>query len=308
MRLNRAELAEHLLELRPKLSEQTVKAYVSMLMNIYFDASRDGNTDYIETDWFADNEERVIEVLENRPVSSRASILAPVSVIINNPTKNKLIRENLKKNVIERQKESASGCKTEKQEHNWIPYEDVLGVWREYKDKADSIIRMPRNLINEKILQEFKKFIILSLTTGIYFPPRRSEWCSVKWGAYDPVTDNYFDIEHKKFVLNKYKTAKIYGRTEIEIPEEFCDYLQQFIMIAELKSEYLLSTKKGIPDGNCRMTAMLNNIFGKNVSTSMLRHIYKTSLHMNMPALQQLQDEARAMGHGLKQSLEYIKH
>lgn len=308
MRLNRIQLADHLLQLRPNLSEQTIKAYVSMLMNVYFEASRDGNTDYIETDWFGNNEEKVIEVLDKRPVSSRASILAPVSVIINDSEKNKLIRENLKKNVIERQQISASGRKSEKQESNWIAYEDILGTWREYKHKADNIIRMPRNLINDKILQEFKKFIILSLTIGIYFPPRRSEWCSVKWGAYDPVTDNYFDIEHKKFILNKYKTAKIYGRTEIDIPEEFCDYLQQFIMIADLKSEYLLATKKGMPDGNSRMTSILNDIFGKNVSTSMLRHIYKTSLHENMPVLQRLQDEARQMGHGLKQSLEYIKH
>lgn len=307
MRLDRPQLHEHLLALRPNLAEQTVKSYVSLLMNIYFDATRDGDAQFIETDWFGDNQPEIVRIIQTRPVSSRASILSPVSVIINDPTKSKIVRDELKKNVVERQNFANSGVRSKKQEENWISYEDVLGKWEHYLHIANAVYAMPENVQNSGTKLEFTKFIILSLTTGFYFPPRRSEWCSVKFRNYSD-TENYLDVERKKFVLNKYKTAKYYGRTEIDIPDDLMNHLNCYLEVVRPRGDFLLSTEGGSPLQNSRLTAILNEIFGKKVSTSMLRHIYKTSQNMNMPVVQSLIDEARKMGHGLAQSLQYIKN
>lgn len=307
MRLDRKELYNHLLALRPNLAEQTVKSYVSLLMNIYFDATRDGDTQFIETDWFGDNQDEIVRIIQTRPLTSRASILSPVSVIINDPTKSKVVRDELKKNVVARQNFANSGVRSKKQEENWISYEDVLGKWEHYLHIANAVYAMPENVQNSGTKLEFTKFIILSLTTGFYFPPRRSEWCSVKFRNYSD-TENYLDVERQKFVLNKYKTAKYYGRTEIDIPDDFMTHLNHYLEVVRPKGDFLLSTERGHPLSNSRLTAILNEIFDKKVGTSMLRHIYKTSQNMNMPAVQSLIDEARKMGHGLAQSLQYIKN
>ena len=307
--LNRPKLAEYLLALRPTLAKATIVSYTSMLMNIYFDATREGNADSLDPEWFGNHQQEIIKIIQTRPTTSQATILSSVSVIINDSSKSKIIREELKKNVVINQENASSGVKSDKQQDNWLPYEDVLDVWREYLHKADAIYKMPENLQSkEEIKLELKKFMLLSLTTGVYFPPRRSEWSSLKFINYNPQTDNYIDFPNKRFVLNKYKTAKFFGRTEIDIPDELMGHIHKFIEIVKPPSDYFLSTTKGEQYGNSRITFVLNKIFDRKISTSMLRHIYKTSQHMNMPALQELLDQAHQMGHGLAVSLQYIKN
>jgi hypothetical protein len=55
------------------------------------------------------------------------------------------------------------------------------------------------------------------------------------------------------------------------------------------------------------MTQRLNSIFGKKASINILRHSFITSKYKDMPSLEDLQEEATAMGHSLKEHLEYIK-
>jgi L-rhamnose isomerase len=50
----------------------------------------------------------------------------------------------------------------------------------------------------------------------------------------------------------------------------------------------------------------LNKLFGKNVSTSMLRHIWTSDKYKDMPSLKELTANAEAMGHSVAQHLEYI--
>jgi hypothetical protein len=56
-----------------------------------------------------------------------------------------------------------------------------------------------------------------------------------------------------------------------------------------------------------QVTRILNKVFDKNVSSSMLRHIYLTNKYKDIPALSKMQDIATEMGHSVLQGLEYIK-
>ena len=53
---------------------------------------------------------------------------------------------------------------------------------------------------------------------------------------------------------------------------------------------------------------ILNKIFGKNISTDMLRHIYLSNAYKDVPALTKMETLASQMGHSLDTALEYIKH
>ena len=57
-----------------------------------------------------------------------------------------------------------------------------------------------------------------------------------------------------------------------------------------------------------QINRILNNAFGKAVSTNMLRHIYLTNVYKDIPALTAMDNLALEMGHSTGQAMEYIKH
>jgi predicted Zn-dependent protease len=56
------------------------------------------------------------------------------------------------------------------------------------------------------------------------------------------------------------------------------------------------------------ITQMLNVLYGKAISTSMLRHIYLSHLYKDVPKLEQIAKTAHEMGHSVEMALEYVKH
>ena len=56
------------------------------------------------------------------------------------------------------------------------------------------------------------------------------------------------------------------------------------------------------------ITRELNTIFGKNISTSMLRHIYLSNLYKDIPKLNLMIKTAADMGHSVGEAMKYIKH
>ena len=73
-------------------------------------------------------------------------------------------------------------------------------------------------------------------------------------------------------------------------------------------NEYLLTTKKGDYLTSSYLTKILNRIFGVNISTSMLRHIYLSEKYKNVPALADMEKTAHDMGHSVNEALRYIRH
>jgi hypothetical protein len=56
-----------------------------------------------------------------------------------------------------------------------------------------------------------------------------------------------------------------------------------------------------------QVTRILNKVFGKNMSSSMLRHIYLTDKFKDIPLLSKMQNLATDMGHSISAAMEYIK-
>ena len=56
-----------------------------------------------------------------------------------------------------------------------------------------------------------------------------------------------------------------------------------------------------------QITRMLNKIFGKKISTSMLRHIYLTNIYKDVPQINKMENLANEMGHSVSTAVEYIK-
>ena len=122
--------------------------------------------------------------------------------------------------------------------------------------------------------------------------------------GYDKSSQNYFD--GKCFIFNIYKTAKNYGEKTIALPKELCDILKKWKKINT--GNMLLYQSNHKPLQVPQVTRNLNNIFGKKVSASMLRHSYATDFYKQPHTLKDMIKVSGDMSHSVLQNLEYAKN
>ena len=117
--------------------------------------------------------------------------------------------------------------------------------------------------------------------------------------------DNYLD--RNKFVFNKYKTAKVYGRQELEIPLQVKNILKKWISINP--TDYLLFDTNMNKLTNVSLNQRLNKIFnGKKIGVNALRHSYLTDkFGETSNQVNNLSNEMTMMGSSIAQQRVYIK-
>jgi integrase len=129
------------------------------------------------------------------------------------------------------------------------------------------------------------------------------DYSEMKIRNYDPKTDNYYKAG--KFFYNKYKTAKTYGLQTLDVPKELNTLIKKWIKLNS--NDYMLYSTNGNKLSSPQINRILNEAFGKAISTNMLRHIYLTEQYKNVPAIADMQELAREMGHSVGIAMEYVK-
>ena len=290
-------IQERLKENKENISFSTLKTYTSLLKTLYY--NNHPKDSEVNLEWF-DNQDKVIESLKEKPYSSRKTTYAGLVAITKNNDKYKkaLLEDGNKyKEFINTQ------TKTEKQEANWKSFEEIKTVVDTYYEKSKPLLK--KKELDDKEYKQLQDFIILALTSGVFFSPRRSsDWVFMKIKNINKEADNY--IDKNKFIFNKYKTAKFYNQQQVDIPKELKKILTKFIKLNP--NDYLLTDALGKQLSTTRLTQKLNAIFGNKISTSMLRHVYLTDKLKDAPAINQLKQLAHDLGNSPMQALEYVKH
>lgn len=212
-------------------------------------------------------------------------------------------------------KENPTHKKTDKQDKNWITWNEVEEIKTELHNKVKSVGKTISKNQYELILQ----FFILSLYTDI--PPRRNkDYLDMvivkKYNDNMSNERNYLSKSDNKLIFNKYKTSKTYGQQIIDFSDnaELKKATELYLKYHPLmkgrmgknKTVSLLVNYNGSPLNQINsITRILNKIFGKNVGSSMLRHIYLSSKYGE--DLSEKQEDAEAMGHSNATQKEYIK-
>lgn len=178
--------------------------------------------------------------------------------------------------------------KTKKQEENWI-------TWEEVKKKRDELTNPLHRLV-------------LSLYTEIS-PRRNQDYLLMRVVKKTPTDSdaNYLVMEKgkpKRFIFNKYKTAKKYGTQIVEIPSSLASIITDYLKAnpVEDNAPLLVSDGKPLTAVNS-ITRILNRIFGKKVGSSMLRHIYLSSKY----DIAEMKKDATDMAHSLSEQRNYLK-
>jgi integrase len=179
---------------------------------------------------------------------------------------------------LNKQFRDKSSEKTQKQTENWISWEDVTKHYNE---------------LNPKSLEH----MVLSLFTLI--PPRRSKdfFLMKVIPKYSETMDkefNYLDWTDMRMYFNNYKTKGAYGVQSIDVPPELQEVLHNHFPLKKKFEPFFLLTKNGerLPDNG--ITRILNKVFGKKVSVSMLRNIYLSDKYAEVE--KDKKEDAEAMG------------
>ena len=132
--------------------------------------------------------------------------------------------------------------------------------------------------------------MILALYT--LTPPRRNEYSNmnVVYKVNDSNVKNYLSVYDKHFHFNDYKTKKTYGSQIIPINKELMEIIGLYIKhhplikgkITKTTNTPFLVDWEGKEITANKITKILNKIFDKKISTSMLRHIYLTSKYKDV--------------------------
>ena len=192
---------------------------------------------------------------------------------------------------------------------------DIKVVNDAYKDRKMSperkaAMKTPEELkiINDELIAKYKKtksledlnnVIISVLMSGVYVPPRRLEYASVKTKNFDKKKDNY--IVKNKVYLNQYKTAAKYGEQIVELPKAVQVYVNKAVKTNE--SGFLIQNKSGGGYSSSTLSKKLSSLFG--IGADLLRSSYINHVLYDDNLLQRLEAGAEAMGNSVSAQRQY---
>lgn len=200
------------------------------------------------------------------------------------------------KKIKEYNDETAYATPTEKEQKNKIDKSYIIKIRDQYKKK-----------LSDTFTSSDTYYLLLCLYT--YLPPLRSEDyynTIIKDDDTDEVNDNFYDLDKKQLILNKYKTMKTHGKRTIDVPDELHDIIKAFheksgsnLLICNGAKNKFNAISMNIAFGRC---------LKKKVSSGMLRKCHISSNIDTGMSAQDRKNEARIMGHTLAvQQLTYSK-
>lgn len=295
---------EKIQEHRPQLVSSSLKVYKSILNNLYRHIS--GRFNEPEPKWFYENQKDILMYLRDIPRDSRKLRLSALSVLTeDDPYVSQIYKNQMNQDIRDYNQEQKLQKKTPKQEENWITQEEVEKIYQDLRIKTRPLIKKFRKeKLTPKEHSQVQDFVMLSLF--VLNPPRRSlDYTEFK--LHEKPGKEWNGIDGKKFIFNKYKTAKTYGEQKVDINPQLLRILKTWKDINP-EQEWLLVNSTGKKMSPPEMTRRFNKIFGKQISVSMLRHIYiSDKVLKNMPELTKLQEEATNMGQSMGQQFLYKK-
>lgn len=257
-------IKEYISKKRPSLSKSSLTTYGSILKNLYKKV-------YEEEDYNLDRFNQpapVLKYLEGIPPNRRKTILSALVII----TDKKAYRDLMLKDVRDYNADINKQEKSDTQQESWVEKEAVNQVVADLRKNAEAIMKKGSKTISD--LQEIQNYIILSVLGGVFISPRRSkDYVDFKIRNIDIKKDNY--MEKNKFIFNSYKTAKTYGKQEVDIPVKLKNIIAKWIKINP--TEYLFFDANMNKLSAVKLNQRLNKIFnGKKVGVNQLRHTYLT--------------------------------
>jgi len=303
-------IRERIIENRPNLTLSSIKTYMSIINK----TSRDINGKLEKPDDIIEHNKEILESLMTYKPNIRKTKLSAFIVVLDQkddtPDDVKEIIDNYRKQLFadadDVDKDEKKQKLTESQEKNYITWDEVLKIYENLRTEAEPLFKLEN--LNKKQYNKLQEFVLLSLY--VLTPPRRSlDYAQFKIKSIDESTDNYMTVKGRKkegtLVFNAYKNSKRLGKQEVKISNALRNIIQKWML--KNPNEYLITTNTGNRIEQPRVNLMLNNIFNKNIGSSLLRHIYLTHKYGDVD-LEEMEKTTHEMGNSeIERTLKYVK-
>lgn len=291
-----SNIKELIKEKRPNLSNSSITTYVSILKNLHKKVFEKND---VELDDF-DNTDRILDYLKDVPPNKRKTILSALVVITGKDEYRNKMNEDVSAYNAEIQKQ----VKSDTQRENWIESNKIQEIFKNLENDAKILYKKSNKSVAD--LQAIQNYIIVALLGGIYIAPRRSlDYVSFKIkGDIDREKDNFLD--KNKMVFNTYKTAKTYGRQEVQVPSALKSILTKWIKLNP--TDYLLFDANMNKLTSVKLNQRLNKIFDGKIAVNAMRHTYLTDKYKDVSeGNKRLARDMEAMGSSTNMADTYIK-
>lgn len=289
------------------LADSTASQYIRTLYTLNSDRA------FINLAWLKNIpsiELRLSEYAESSQKTMISTIVSALTILNEKPSYKKIFaywyNKMMEKSNEARNKDTS--IKSPTQEKNWLSWDVILAHEKRLHDDSEKVIQNKNLSIND--WNTLLSYMILSLYTK--FAPRRNQDYQfmkvVKSEKQATNLDfNYYIQDKKEFVFNKYKTAKVHGVQKFDVPDDLVNVINLYLKKhpGVSKNPYFFLVQHNdtpLPSINS-ITRILNRIFGKNVGTTMLRHIYLSSKY----DVEEMNEDSERMGHSSSMQKEYMK-
>lgn len=290
---------------RPKLSDNTIRTYVSLIRGI---GKQIGITIEVPCDVIG-HVDAILEYMKTLPTGGFTTRLSGLIVFIE---KDKNAKETLERfgeimqDKMKQKNEEADEQKmTDKQKKAMMSWEEVLKKYHELEKEVEPL--MDKDDLTKEEFARFQMYVMLSCM--VLIEPRRSmDWTEFKLRNIDKEKDNYITMIKRKpyLVFNKYKTVKTAGQQIIPCPKKLHKILMGEWMFKNEHDWLLMNTLQTNKINSTQYMKLLYGFFGSNVSTNILRHAYLNQKYKDVPPIKEMKKTATAMGHTMKQALQYV--
>jgi hypothetical protein len=194
---------------------------------------------------------------------------------------------------------------TDKQKNAMIPWEDVLKKYHELEKEVEPLLE--QDDLSKEQFARFQMYVLLSCM--VLVEPRRSlDWTEFKLRNVDETKDNFLRVVKRKpfLVFNTYKTAKEHGQQIVPCPPRLYKILKGEWFLKNEHDWLLMNSTQKNKINSTQFMKLLYGFFGSNVSTNILRHSYLNKKYKDVPSIKEMKKTATAMGHTVKQALQYV--
>lgn len=302
-----------------KLRPSSLNAYASNMNKLHklmFDKEISG-LDFLK------DKKKVMKTIEEKKLSTRKTYLAAIVVTLMAFDKDedliKYYRDEMEDLAKQFNANMEEQKKSETQDKNWVSLAALRKVMRKYRNELNEkgIFKKDADDLTNKEFDLLQKWIVSSLYILDENPPLRNDYImeTISNKDYDKLTEdqkrekNYLVIKsrnNKMFSLGEYKTSGKYGTKTIPVGKKLNSALN--IWLKFNKTGHLLLNSKKEPMTANGLTKYLQKTFaptGKNISSSMIRHIFISD---KFPAQNKEKEEvAEKMAHSVNQQTLYSK-
>lgn len=295
------------------LTQTTIDFYAARVRLIFEEF---GNG--LELDVYLRKYAKVMKDLQKKYPNKKTLSLTVYSIItVLEATKGKKLvitkyREKFKELGEQITKENESVLKSPKEVENWTSRAEIHDKIKELKEALEG-------KEGAQLFDAYQRYLVLNLYTLI--PPLRNNFVDAvvyqDFSTDITIQDhrNYIFLNEKILILNKYKTKGTYGILRIDLPQELIEIISGWMRIRTTiynvldgRRELLFHTRKRTPMTSKNLIKYLNRIFGKKVSTSMLRKVYLSEKYPAVESSNEMRKDATIMGHSVyTQQLVYRK-